>query len=106
MERHIFDEEHEMFRDSVRSFVQNEIGPHAERWNEQGVVDREAFLKAGEMGILCMWVPEEFGGIGMPDFRYEQIVTGREGTATGSCGLSRNNSVPSAHGSSPACTTK
>ena len=63
-----------MFRDSVRSFVRNEIGPHAERWNEQGVVDREAFLKAGEMGILCMWVPEEYGGIGMPDFRYEQIV--------------------------------
>ena len=74
MDRNIFEEEHEMFRDSVRSFMQNEIGPNAERWNEQGIVDREAFLKAGEMGLLCMWVPEEFGGIGMPDFRYEQIV--------------------------------
>ena len=74
MDRTIFDEEHEMFRDSVRSFVKKEIGPNAERWNEQGVVDREAFLKAGEMGILCMWAPEEFGGIGMPDYRYEQIV--------------------------------
>ena len=74
MDRTIFEEEHQMFRDSVRSFVKNEIAPHAERWNEQGMVDREAFLKAGEMGILCMWVPEEFGGIGMSDFRYEQIV--------------------------------
>ena len=74
MDRNIFEEEHEMFRDSVRSFMQNEIGPNAERWNEQGIVDREAFLQAGEMGLLCMWVPEEFGGIGMPDFRYEQIV--------------------------------
>jgi acyl-CoA dehydrogenase len=74
MQRRIFDEEHEMFRDSVRSFMQNEIGPNAERWNEEGIVDREAFLKAGEMGLLCMWVPEEYGGIGMPDFRYEQIV--------------------------------
>ena len=74
MERSIFEEEHEMFRDSVRSFVKNELAPHAERWNEQGVVDREAFLKAGEMGLLCMWVPEEYGGIGMSDFRYEQIV--------------------------------
>ena len=74
MERMIFDEEHEMFRDSVRSFVKNEIAPHAEKWNETGIVDREAFLKAGEMGLLCMWVPEEYGGIGMPDFRYEQIV--------------------------------
>ena len=74
MDRNIFEEEHEMFRDSVRSFMQKEIGPNAERWNEQGIVDREAFLKAGEMGLLCMWVPEEYGGIGMPDFRYEQIV--------------------------------
>jgi alkylation response protein AidB-like acyl-CoA dehydrogenase len=74
MDRNIFEEEHEMFRDSVRSFMQNEIGPNAERWNEQGIVDREAFLQAGEMGLLCMWVPEEYGGIGMPDFRYEQIV--------------------------------
>lgn len=74
MDRTLFDEEHEMFRDSVRSFMQNEIGPNVERWSEQGVVDREAFLKAGEMGLLCMWVPEELGGIGMPDFRYEQIV--------------------------------
>ncbi|MDH3810411.1 MAG: acyl-CoA dehydrogenase family protein, partial [Gammaproteobacteria bacterium] len=74
MERSIFDEDHEMFRDSVRSFMQKEIGPHAERWNEQGIVDREAFIKAGEMGLLCMWVPEEYGGIGMSDFRYEQIV--------------------------------
>ena len=74
MDRSIFDEDHEMFRDSVRSFMQKEIGPHAERWNKQGIVDREAFLKAGEMGLLCMWVPEEYGGIGMSDFRYEQIV--------------------------------
>lgn len=74
MERRIFEEEHVMFRDSVRSFVKNELAPHAERWNEQGVVDRDAFLKAGEMGMLCMWVPEEYGGIGMVDFRYEQIV--------------------------------
>jgi acyl-CoA dehydrogenase len=74
MDRRAFEEDHEMFRDSVRSFMQNEIGPHADRWNEQGIVDRDAFLKAGEMGLLCMWVPEEFGGIGMADFRYEQIV--------------------------------
>ena len=74
MDRRAFEEDHEMFRDSVRSFMQNEIGPHAERWHEQGIVDRDACLKAGEMGLLCMWVPEEFGGIGMPDFRYEQIV--------------------------------
>jgi acyl-CoA dehydrogenase len=74
MDRNIFEEEHEMFRDSVRSFMKNEIGPHEERWNEQGIVDREAFLKAGEMGFLCMWAEEEYGGIGVDDFRYEQIL--------------------------------
>jgi len=52
MDRNIFEEEHEMFRDSMRSFMQNEIGPNAERWNEQGIVDREAFLQPGEMGLL------------------------------------------------------
>jgi len=63
-----------MFRDSVRSFMQNEIGPHSDRWHEQGIVDREAFLAAGEMGLLLMWADEKYGGAGVPDFRYEQIL--------------------------------
>jgi long-chain-acyl-CoA dehydrogenase len=74
MSRHIFEEEHEMFRDSVRSFMQKEIGPHVDRWQEQGIVDREAFLKAGEQGLLLMWADEKYGGAGVPDFRYEQIL--------------------------------
>lgn len=74
MKRRIFDEEHEMFRDSVRSFMQNEIRPHSEHWEEQGIVDREAFLKAGEMGFLLMWADEKYGGAGVDDFRYEQIL--------------------------------
>ena len=74
MKRTIFDEEHEMFRDSVRSFMINEIGPHSDRWHEQGIVDREAFLKAGEQGLLCMWADEAYGGAGVPDFRYEQVL--------------------------------
>ena len=74
MDRGIFDQEHEMFRDAARSFLQNEIGPHADRWAEQEIVDREAFLKAGEQGMLCMWADEEYGGAGVSDFRYEQIL--------------------------------
>ncbi len=74
MDRGIFEDEHEMFRDAARSFLQNEIGPHAERWAEQEIVDREAFLKAGEQGMLCMWADEEYGGAGVTDFRYEQIL--------------------------------
>ncbi len=74
MKRKIFDEEHEMFRDSVRSFMQKEIGPHSDEWHEKGIVDREAFLKAGEQGLLLMWADEKYGGAGVPDFRYEQVL--------------------------------
>ncbi len=74
MDRNIFEEEHEMFRDSVRSFLINEIQPHVDRWNEAEIVDREAFLKAGEQGLLCMWANEQYGGAGISDFRFEQIM--------------------------------
>jgi acyl-CoA dehydrogenase len=74
MKRLIFEEEHEMFRDQVRRFVQAEFEPQVERWREQGICDKEAFLKAGEQGLLCMWVDEQYGGLGMPDFRFEQIL--------------------------------
>ena len=74
MDRNIFDEEHEMFRDASRSFLINEIKPHVDKWAEQEIVDREAFLKAGEQGLLCMWADEKYGGAGVSDFRYEQIL--------------------------------
>ncbi len=63
-----------MFRDAARSFFTKEIKPHSDRWHEQGVVDREAFLKAGEQGMLLMWADEKYGGAGVQDFRYEQIL--------------------------------
>jgi len=74
MKRLIFDEDHEMFRDSVRKFMQAEVAPHVERWREQGVCDKEAFVKAGAQGLLCMWADEKYGGLGISDFRFEQIV--------------------------------
>lgn len=74
MKRTVFEEEHEIFRDSVRSFMQKEIGPNSDKWHEQGIVDREAFRKAGEMGLLLMWADEKYGGAGVSDFRYEQIL--------------------------------
>jgi acyl-CoA dehydrogenase len=74
MKRLIFNEDHEMFRDSVRKFMQAEIEPHVERWREAGICDKEAFLKAGEQGLLCMWADEKYGGLGIEDFRFEQIL--------------------------------
>lgn len=74
MPRVIFDAEHEQFRDSVRRYVQGEIGPKAEGWREAGRVDRQAWLDAGAQGYLLMWAPEEYGGLGIDDFRYDQIL--------------------------------
>ena len=74
MERKIFDMEHEMFRDSVRKFLQREVTPNIEAWVERGIVDREAFRKAGEHGLCLIWADEQFGGLGVDDFRFEQII--------------------------------
>jgi len=70
----VFTEEQAMFREAYRKFLEQEISPHMERWREQEIVDREAFLKAGEQGFLMIWPDEEYGGMGDSDFRYEQII--------------------------------
>jgi len=74
MQRSIFDVEHDQFRESARRFFQTEIGPHGERWREQGFVDREAFSKAGQQGFLLIWADPKYGGAGVRDFRYEQVL--------------------------------
>jgi alkylation response protein AidB-like acyl-CoA dehydrogenase len=74
MQRMIFEAEHDDFRRSVSRFFQTEIGPHAEKWREQGQVDRWAYTKAGEQGYLLLWADEKYGGAGIDDFRYEQII--------------------------------
>jgi acyl-CoA dehydrogenase len=74
MDRTIFEEDHEMFRDASRAFLINEIKPFRDKWDEQEIVDREAFLKAGEQRLLCMWADEKYGGAGITDFRFEQIL--------------------------------
>ncbi|WP_226662330.1 acyl-CoA dehydrogenase family protein [Microbulbifer aggregans] len=74
MQRILFDSDHEMFRDSVRKFLQAEAVPNMEQWRKQGVVDREIFRKAGEQGFLFMWAEERFGGLGLNNFRYEQVL--------------------------------
>ena len=62
--RTLFAPEHETFRDSVRRFLEAEVKPHDERWQEQGYVDKAVWKKAGEHGFLCMSMPEEYGGSG------------------------------------------
>lgn len=70
-----FTEDQDLFRSAYRKFLQREIVPSMPRWREQGIVDREAFIKAGEQGFLMTWVEEQYGGsVGDPDFRFEQII--------------------------------
>ncbi len=68
-------DEHKMFREAVREFVKREIVPHHEQWEKDGLVSREVWRKAGENGFLCMDVPEEYGGMGVDDYRYMAILT-------------------------------
>jgi alkylation response protein AidB-like acyl-CoA dehydrogenase len=74
MQRTLFDSDHELFRDSVHSFIAKELVPHAEAWNDAGIMDREVFVKAGAQGFLGMAVPEEYGGGGVADFRYNLVI--------------------------------
>lgn len=69
-----FTEEQNMFRDAYRKFLEAEIVPNMEKWQEQGIVDREAFKKAGDQGFLMIWPDERYGGLGDSDFRFEQII--------------------------------
>ena len=74
MERTLFEDEHKMFRDAFGKFVDQEIAPYHAQWEKEGIVPRELWLKAGEFGFLGMDVPEEYGGGGIKDFRYNTIV--------------------------------
>jgi acyl-CoA dehydrogenase len=73
MERTLFSSDHELFRKSFRSFLEREVKPHQERWNEAGIVDREAWRKAGAAGFLCPAMTDDHGGAG-GDFLHSAII--------------------------------
>src|SRR5438874_11715510 len=74
MRRTQFTEEHDLFRESFHTFVEREIVPYDKEWNAAGLVPRALFTKAGAAGFIGMAVPEEFGGGGVDDFRYSQVI--------------------------------
>ncbi|WP_269304571.1 acyl-CoA dehydrogenase family protein [Aeromicrobium sp. HA] len=86
MERTLFEPEHESFRDTVRTFLEKEVVPHHEEWEREGIVPREVWTKAGELGLLGFMMPEEFGGGGVSDFRYN-VVLQEELTRVGASGV-------------------
>jgi len=96
MRRHLFDDEHEAFRDSFRRFLEKEVVPHHDRWERDGIVPREIFAAAGANGFLGMAVPEEYGGGGVDDFRFNVVIaeeTARVGVTGFGLGISLHNDI-------------
>jgi alkylation response protein AidB-like acyl-CoA dehydrogenase len=75
MQRDLYEPEHDAFRDSVRAFCEKQIAPHHDDWEKAGIVPRELWLEAGKQGLLGTDVPEEFGGGGVKDFRYNCVIS-------------------------------
>ncbi|MFM5915794.1 MAG: acyl-CoA dehydrogenase family protein, partial [Chakrabartia godavariana] len=73
LHRTCYTEDHEAFRSTVRQFVAKEIEPNADKWDAEGLVPKDVWPKAGELGLLCPTVPEEYGGLGL-DFGYNAII--------------------------------
>jgi len=74
MKRTLFEAEHDSYRKSVRSFLEKDVVPHYARWDRDGIVPRSLFTGLGALGALGFGVPEEFGGAGIRDFRYNTVL--------------------------------
>ncbi|MBE7162429.1 MAG: acyl-CoA dehydrogenase family protein [Williamsia herbipolensis] len=94
MKRLVFEPEHEQLRSSARAFVEREVLPHADQWEADGIIDREVFKKAGEAGLVGHYIPEEYGGSGIDDFRFNAVII-EEMTRAGSRapGLTLQNDI-------------
>ena len=89
MRRLHYDDDHLAFGELAADFAAKEIAPHIERWEHEGIAPREVFTAAGAVGLLGFAAPEEFGGVGVKDFRYNQILIERFMAAhAGNVGLS------------------
>ena len=96
MKRGLFEADHEAFRDSVRRFVDIEMRPHAEEWDTAGIVPRELYRTAGKAGFLGMAIPEEYGGGGVPDFRFNMVLVEeieRAGVGAAGLGMTLHNDI-------------
>ncbi|MFI6313935.1 acyl-CoA dehydrogenase family protein [Nocardia fusca] len=96
MESDLFDNDHELFRASVRGFVDKHVTPNLEKWDAQRLIDREIWLAAGRQGMLGLPVPEEFGGPAETDYRYRVVIQeeiARVGASALQSGFSTNDDI-------------
>jgi alkylation response protein AidB-like acyl-CoA dehydrogenase len=94
--RSLYDEDHELLRDTVRAFVDKHAAPHAERWRAGGKVDRELFEEAARAGILGFAIPEEYGGGGITDYRFNAVIGeefSRDPVSDGLAGVALSNDI-------------
>ncbi|MFH8487653.1 acyl-CoA dehydrogenase family protein [Streptomyces longisporoflavus] len=73
-ERSLYEDEHELLRETARAFADKHAGPHAEQWRVEGKVDRELFREAAVAGILGFNIPEQYGGAGVGDYRFNAVI--------------------------------
>ena len=88
MRRHIYEDEHETFRRSVRQFLQRSVIPHVQAHAEQKSLPRDFWLEAGANGLLGLEIPEEYGGLGARDYRFNAVASeelNKVNAALGSC---------------------
>ncbi len=94
--RNIYDEEHLLFKSSVEDFINKEILPNNAQWENDHMVSRESWEKLGEAGFLCLQVPEQYGGMGITDFKFNAIFTealGFSGCAGPAVGYPLHNDI-------------
>ena len=92
----VFDETHDLFRDSFRSFVEAEMSPHVESWEKAGIMDRDVYAQAGQHGFVGIAIAEEYGGGGTNDFRFNAIIgeeLARANVGGGGLGLTLHNDI-------------
>jgi long-chain-acyl-CoA dehydrogenase len=96
VKRTIFEAEHHDYRETVRGFLAAEVVPHHAQWEREGIVPRELFARAARQGLLAMAVPERYGGAGVEDFRFNQIVVEEvayAGVAGSGLGITLHNDI-------------
>ncbi len=92
----IYDDTHELFRDSFRSFVNDRMLPHYDQWESEGIMDRNVYVEAGKHGFVGMAIPEAFGGGGTKDFRFNAVISeelARAGIGGAGLGIGLHNDI-------------
>lgn len=94
--RSLYENDHELLRDTVRAFVDKHAAPHAERWRAEGKVDRALFEEAAKAGLLGFSIPEEYGGAGITDYRFNAVIGeefSRNPVSDGLAGVALSNDI-------------